>query len=90
MGFANSSDTNSISYKKYAKNFCFFVFMLTNSQEDSAGFELVLFKNFFIIIFVSKVRDGSTSIHIRFLNLKIIKTLFSTALTLLYLREEYK
>ena len=49
MGFANSSDTNSISYKKYAKNFCFFVFMLTNSQEDSAGFELVLFKNFFFL-----------------------------------------
>jgi len=41
LGFANTTETNGISYGDYLKGFCFFVFMLTNSQEDDPCFELI-------------------------------------------------
>jgi hypothetical protein len=52
LGFAGTSESNGIPYKKFTKGFCFFVFMLTNAQEDSPGFELI--------------KDGTTAINIRF------------------------
>lgn len=52
LGFAGTSESNGIPYKKFAKGFCFFVFMLTNGQEDSPGFELI--------------KDGTTAVSIRF------------------------
>jgi hypothetical protein len=52
LGFANTTESNGINYKKYPNGFCFFAFMLTNAQEDSPGFELI--------------KDGTTSVNIRF------------------------
>jgi hypothetical protein len=52
LGFAGTNESNGISYKKFIKGFCFFVFMLTNGQEDSPGFELI--------------KDGTTAVSIRF------------------------
>ena len=52
LGLANTTQTNSINYKMFKKSWCVYVFQLTNSQEDSPGFELV--------------KEGSTSVHIRF------------------------
>ena len=52
LGLANTADSNGINYKMYKNGWCLYVFQLTNAQEESPGFELV--------------KDGCTSVHIRF------------------------
>jgi hypothetical protein len=52
LGYAYTNDSNSINYSMFKNGWNVYVFNLTNSQEDSQGFELV--------------KDGTTSVHIRF------------------------
>jgi hypothetical protein len=52
LGLANTLESNGISYGMFKRSWCIYVFQLTNAQEDSPGFELV--------------KDGTTSVHIRF------------------------
>jgi hypothetical protein len=52
LGFAYTSESNGITYSMFKDGWNVYVFNLTNSQEDSQGFELV--------------KDGCTSVHIRF------------------------
>jgi hypothetical protein len=52
LGFANTTESNGIDYSRYRSGWCFYVFNMTNAQEESPGFELV--------------KDGSTVITIRF------------------------
>lgn len=52
LGFAYTTQSNGISYAMFKDGWTIYAFNLTNSQEDSNGFELV--------------KDGSTTINIRF------------------------
>lgn len=52
LGFAYTNESNGISYSMFRDGWCVYVFSLTNSQEDSQGFELI--------------KDGSTTVNIRF------------------------
>lgn len=52
LGYAYNTESNGINYKMFKTGWNVYVFNLTNSQEDSQGFELV--------------KDGCTSVHIRF------------------------
>jgi hypothetical protein len=52
LGFAYTNESNGIDYSMFKNGWCIYVFNLTNSQEDSEGFELV--------------KDGCTSVEIRF------------------------
>lgn len=52
LGFAYTNESNGINYSMYKDGWNIYVFNLTNSQEDSQGFELV--------------KDGSTTVMIRF------------------------
>ena len=52
VGVANSLESNGITFKKYKNGWTFFVFNLTNAQEDGAYFDLI--------------KNGSTNINIKF------------------------
>ena len=52
LGFANTTESNGIDYSRYRNGWCFYVFNMTNAQEESPGFELV--------------KDGATVVTIRF------------------------
>jgi len=52
LGFAYTNESNGINYQMFKSGWNLYVFNLTNSQEDSQGFELV--------------KDGSTIVQIRF------------------------
>lgn len=52
LGYVNTNESNGISNSMFRDGWCIYVFNLTNSQEDSNGFELV--------------KDGSTTVTIRF------------------------
>jgi hypothetical protein len=52
LGYAYTSESNSINYSMFKNGWNVYVFNLTNSQEDTQGFELV--------------KDGTTSVHISF------------------------
>lgn len=52
LGYANTTETNGISYSQYRNGWNIYVFNLTNAQEESPGYELV--------------KDGTTVITIRF------------------------
>jgi len=54
LGFANSSESNGISYEKYCNGWCLYIFNLTNSGEDSNCFDLI--------------SEGSVSVNIKFGN----------------------
>ncbi|CAK5031835.1 unnamed protein product [Meloidogyne enterolobii] len=55
IGYAGTLESNGISMERYAKGgFCFFVFNLTNSQEDNGPETFDLIKN------------GTTSIKLTF------------------------
>lgn len=52
VGVANSLESNAITYKKYKSGWTFFVFNLTNAQEDGVYFDLI--------------KNGSTNLNIKF------------------------
>lgn len=52
LGFAYTNESNGISYSMFKDGWTIYVFNLTNSQEDSTGFELI--------------KDGCTTVNIRF------------------------
>ena len=53
IGFANSLESNGITFEQYAYTHCIFVFNLTNSGEDQSGlFDLI--------------RNGTTAVNIKF------------------------
>ena len=52
VGVANSTESNGINYGMYKNGWCFYVFNLTPSMEQSNAFELV--------------REGTTSVTLRF------------------------
>lgn len=52
LGFAYSNESNGINYSMFKNGWNIYVFNLTNSQQDSEGFELV--------------KDGATTVQIRF------------------------
>lgn len=52
LGFANALESNGINFSRFKTAMCIYVFQMTNSQEDTPGFELL--------------KDGSTIININF------------------------
>lgn len=52
LGFANALESNGIDYRSFKSHYCLYVFQMTNSQEDTPGFELI--------------KDGSTIVTIYF------------------------
>ncbi|KAL3107743.1 hypothetical protein niasHT_012256 [Heterodera trifolii] len=52
LGMACTTESNGISYSMFKTAYCLYVFQMTNSQEDSPGFELI--------------KDGCTAVNIRF------------------------
>uniref|UniRef100_A0A183C7L3 Uncharacterized protein n=1 Tax=Globodera pallida TaxID=36090 RepID=A0A183C7L3_GLOPA len=52
LGMACTTESNGLSYSMFKTAFCLYVFQMTNSQEDSPGFELI--------------KEGCTAVNIRF------------------------
>ncbi|KAL3093935.1 hypothetical protein niasHT_027263 [Heterodera trifolii] len=52
LGMACTTESNGISYSMFKTAYCLYVFQMTNSQEDSPGFELI--------------KEGCTAVNIRF------------------------
>ncbi|KAL3113285.1 hypothetical protein niasHT_018900 [Heterodera trifolii] len=52
LGMACTTESNGISYSMFKTAYCLYVFQMTNSQEDSPGFELI--------------KEGCTAMNIRF------------------------
>uniref|UniRef100_A0A914H6X4 Uncharacterized protein n=1 Tax=Globodera rostochiensis TaxID=31243 RepID=A0A914H6X4_GLORO len=52
LGLACAAESNGLSYSMFKTAFCLYVFQMTNSQEDSPGFELI--------------KEGCTAVNIRF------------------------
>uniref|UniRef100_A0A914IC83 Uncharacterized protein n=1 Tax=Globodera rostochiensis TaxID=31243 RepID=A0A914IC83_GLORO len=52
LGLACTTESNGLSYSMFKTAFCLYVFQMTNSQEDSPGFELI--------------KEGCTAVNIRF------------------------
>uniref|UniRef100_A0A183BMB2 ResB domain-containing protein n=1 Tax=Globodera pallida TaxID=36090 RepID=A0A183BMB2_GLOPA len=52
LGMACTTESNGLSYSMFKTAFCLYVFQMTNSQEDSPGFELI--------------KEGCTAVSIRF------------------------
>ncbi|KAL3079165.1 hypothetical protein niasHT_036218 [Heterodera trifolii] len=51
LGMACTTESNGISYSMFKTAYCLYVFQMTNSQEDSPGFELI--------------KEGCTAVNIR-------------------------
>lgn len=52
LGFANTTESNGIDFKRYCRGWTIFVFQMTNSLEDEPHFDLI--------------KNGTTSIHLKF------------------------